>query len=147
MILKGTRRWVRVMVAWRSLDICKTKTINQLWVLYKLSPWVLFIRLTNCVQNLSRATSLVVQWLRLCALNAEGPGSILSQGTRSHMPQLSLHATTKSLHAATKEFFCMPQLKRSCMLRWRSKISSATTKTWSNQINILKRKKYESTLL
>ena len=35
-------------------------------------------------------TSLVVQWLRLWAPNAGGPGSILGQGTRSHM-----HATTK----------------------------------------------------
>ena len=33
-------------------------------------------------------TSLVVQWLRLHAPNAEGPGSILGQRTRSHMPQL-----------------------------------------------------------
>ena len=31
---------------------------------------------------------LVVQWLRLCIANAEGPGSISVQGTRSHMPQL-----------------------------------------------------------
>ncbi|TEA37693.1 hypothetical protein DBR06_SOUSAS9210008, partial [Sousa chinensis] len=42
--------------------------------------------------------SLVVQWLRLCAPNAGGPGSIPGQGTRSHM-----HATTKSSHATTKE--------------------------------------------
>ena len=33
-------------------------------------------------------TSLVVQWLRLCALHAGGPGLIPGQGTRSHMPQL-----------------------------------------------------------
>ena len=32
-------------------------------------------------------TSLVVQWLRLHAPNAGGPGSIPGQGTRSHMPQ------------------------------------------------------------
>ena len=35
-----------------------------------------------------RGTSLVVQWLRLQAPNAGGPGSIPVQGTRSHMPQL-----------------------------------------------------------
>ena len=29
--------------------------------------------------------SLVVQWLRLCAFNAEGTGSVPDQGTRSHM--------------------------------------------------------------
>ena len=33
-------------------------------------------------------TSLVVQWLRLCAPNTGAPRSIPSQGTRSHMLQL-----------------------------------------------------------
>ena len=33
-------------------------------------------------------TSLVVQWLRLWAPNAEGPGFIPGQETRSHMLQL-----------------------------------------------------------
>ena len=32
-------------------------------------------------------TSLVVQWLRLCAPNAGGPSLIPGQGIRSHMPQ------------------------------------------------------------
>ena len=36
-------------------------------------------------------TSLVVQWIRLYAPNAGGPGSIPGQGTRSHM-----HAATKT---------------------------------------------------
>ncbi|TEA33121.1 hypothetical protein DBR06_SOUSAS24310008, partial [Sousa chinensis] len=40
--------------------------------------------------------SLVVQWLRLCAPNAGGPGSIPGQGTRSRMLQL------KAPHAAMK---------------------------------------------
>ena len=31
---------------------------------------------------------MVVQWLRLFALNAGGLGSIPGQGTRSYMPQL-----------------------------------------------------------
>ena len=43
-------------------------------------------------------TSLVVQWLRLCAPNAGGPASIPGQGIRSHM-----HAATKSSYASTKE--------------------------------------------
>ena len=34
--------------------------------------------------------SLVVQWLRFCLPNAGGPGSILNQGARSHVPQLRL---------------------------------------------------------
>ena len=33
-------------------------------------------------------TFVVVQWLRLHALNAGGPGSIPRQGTRSHILQL-----------------------------------------------------------
>jgi len=33
-------------------------------------------------------TSLVVQWLRLHAVNAGGPESISGQGTRSCIPQL-----------------------------------------------------------
>ena len=44
-------------------------------------------------------TSLVVQWLRLWAPNAGGPGSIPGQGTRSHV------------RAATKEPACLPQLR------------------------------------
>ena len=40
----------------------------------------------------------MVQWVGLCAPNAEGPGSILGQGNRSCM-----HAATKSPHAATKD--------------------------------------------
>ena len=39
----------------------------------------------------SLGTSLVVQWLRLCALDAGGPGSIPSQGIRYHMPKLRVH--------------------------------------------------------
>ena len=35
-------------------------------------------------------TSLVVQWLRFHVPNAGGWGSILSQETRSHMPQLRI---------------------------------------------------------
>ena len=48
--------------------------------------------------KLSRGTSLVVQWLRLRAPNAGGPGLIPGQGTRSHM-----HVATKNSHATTKE--------------------------------------------
>ena len=36
-------------------------------------------------------TSLVVQWLRLLAINAGGPRSIHDQGTRPHMPQPRVH--------------------------------------------------------
>ena len=36
-------------------------------------------------KTVKRATSLVVQWLRLCVPNAGGRGSVPGQGTRSHM--------------------------------------------------------------
>ena len=48
-------------------------------------------------------TSLVVYWLGLCAPNAGDPGSILGQGTRSHMLQLRVcMLQLKILCAATK---------------------------------------------
>ena len=50
-------------------------------------------------------TSLAVQWVRFRAPNAGGLGSIPGQGTRSrmHASTMSLDATTKSLHVATKK--------------------------------------------
>ena len=48
-------------------------------------------------------TSLVVQWLRLCALNAGGQGLIPVYATISHMPQLGVSMLKLKLqHAATK---------------------------------------------
>ena len=62
----------------------------------------------NPVKN-GQGTSLVVQWVRLCAPNAGCLGSIPGQGTKS-----CVHATTKkkssvateSLHAATIDPAC-----------------------------------------
>ena len=48
-----------------------------------------------------KGTCLVAQWIRLLSLNAGDPGSIPSQGTRSHML-----TTNKSSHATTKEPAC-----------------------------------------
>ena len=45
-------------------------------------------RLGTLVLKSYMGTFLVVQWIRLCTLNAGGPGSIPSQGARSRMPQL-----------------------------------------------------------
>ena len=42
--------------------------------------------------TIGKGTSLVVQWLRLRAPNAGGPGSICGQGTKI------LHTTTKPVH-------------------------------------------------
>ena len=64
--------------------------------------WLLF----SCMKRYWR-DFLVVQWLRLCALNGEGLGSIPGQGTRP-------------VHAATKTCF---------MLQWGWQTSLATTKT------------------
>ena len=41
-----------------------------------------------------RATSLGLQWLRLCISNAGGPGLIPGQGTTSSMPKLEIPSTT-----------------------------------------------------
>ena len=46
--------------------------------------------------KLTPGISMVLQWLRFCALTAEGMGSIFGQGSRSHMMQL------KTPHAAMK---------------------------------------------
>ena len=52
---------------------------------------------TNCRQFKRYGTSLLVQWLRLCAPNAGDLGSIPGQGTRSHMQQLKiLHAMSET---------------------------------------------------
>ena len=49
-------------------------------------------------------TSLVIQWLRFRTPNAEGPGLIPVQGTRSHMPQLrGSHATAKNPMFGTED--------------------------------------------
>ena len=55
------------------------------------------------IKTALQVTSLVVQWLRLCAPNAGSLGSIPGQGTRPYMPQFkSSHATTRaSLMAQT----------------------------------------------
>ena len=52
-------------------------------------PWI--------KMSVSPGTSLVIQWLRLCAPKVGGLGSTPDQGTRSHTPQLrGLHATLGS---------------------------------------------------
>ena len=61
------------------------------------------IRITT-VQFKILGTSVVVQWLRLHALNAQDPGLIPGQGTRSHMPQLRvLMAQLMTLHLKKKK--------------------------------------------
>ena len=65
-------------------------------------------------------TSLVVQWLRLHTPNAEGPGSIPGQGTRSHMLQLRPGTAKKKKKKLLKKY--IPCLK-TLLFSTRSKIS------------------------
>ena len=62
---------------------------------------------TECIiGNETSGTSLVVWWLRLHAVSAEGPGSIPGQGTRSCIPQLRVpHAETKTWHSHLNKCF------------------------------------------
>ena len=53
--------------------------------LVSYSPWS--HKVSDITEQLTPQTSLVVQWLRLLASNAGGPGLILGQGTRSHLLQ------------------------------------------------------------
>ena len=58
-------------------------------------------------ENSSIGTSLLVQWLRLLAPKAGGPGSIPGWGMRSHMLQLRVHTPQlKHSHAAMKDPRC-----------------------------------------
>ena len=64
-------------------------------------------------------TSLEVQWLRISAPNAGDLGSIPDQGTRSHMPQLTVHV--------------LLQLKDPASHNEDQKSPQATTKTQQSQ--------------
>ena len=56
------------------------------------------------VKYTENGTSLVVQWLRLHAPNARGPGSIPGWQSRPHMLQLKfLSAKTKAQHSQTNK--------------------------------------------
>ena len=62
------------------------------------------------LENTGLGTSLAVQWLRLHAPNAGGPGSMPGRGTRAHMAQL------KILHnnVQTEDFPGGPVAKTPC---------------------------------
>ena len=56
--------------------------------------------------KLSLGTSLVVQWLKLCAPNLGGSGSTTGQGPRSHMPQLRPQTAKKISKYKNISAFC-----------------------------------------
>ena len=82
-----------------------TCTHGHLWGrLYMGVEWKWDIASKKHVTYHASGTSLVVQWLRLCAAKAGGLGSIPAQGTRSHMPQLrSWMSQLKISNAAIKD--------------------------------------------
>ena len=47
------------------------------------------------LRNINTGTSLVLQWLRLCMPNVGGVGFLPGWGTRSYMPHLSTHGTSR----------------------------------------------------
>ena len=69
-----------------------------------------------CMKSI-RGTSLVVQWLRLCAPNAGDLGSIPGQGTRVHMLQTMPHVTMKNWHNQINKNFLILKKKfiRACL--------------------------------
>ena len=78
------------------------------------SDWVCTHRLRSNI-----GTSLLVQWLKLHAVNEGGPGSTPGQRTRSHLLQLKIR---------------IPQ--------WRLKIPCIATNTWCSHIKEGKKKKW-----
>ena len=70
---------------------------KNLWDTAPLLQW-LYTTGLSCYYKHGTGTFLVVQWLRLCALSAEGPGSTPGQGTRSHVSQLK--GWTCTVHVA-----------------------------------------------
>ena len=66
---------------------------------------LILVILCVCLNHSQPGTSLVVQWLRLCAPNGEGLGSVPGQGTNSRMLQLRVHIPqwkAEDLQAITK---------------------------------------------
>ena len=71
----------------------------------QLSGAVVICNMLGQPKQRTNRTSLVVQWLRLCTLNAGGLGSIPGQGTRSHILQVSVCLGFPS-SSAGKKFTC-----------------------------------------
>ena len=87
-----TNKWKDTLCSWiGKINIVKMSILHK--AIYRFNAIPIKVSMAG--------TSLVAQWLRLCASNAEGPASILGQGNRPHV-----HASTKSSCATTKETAC-----------------------------------------
>ena len=56
-------------------------------------------------------TSVVDQWPRFCAPNAEGPGLIPGQGTGPHTPQLEKKKRTEKILSTSTNTLCSQIIK------------------------------------
>ena len=80
----------------------------------------------------------MVQWLRLPAPNATGPGSIPGRGTRSLRPQLKIpHAATKILSATTKTRRRQGKKERKKYLKRKKEIPHSAHVCFSLKITII----------
>ena len=81
----------------------------------KTFPYIItFKTITGNINKCILGTSLVIQWRRLHAPKAGDVGCIPGQGTRSHILQLSSHATAKDqrscmwqLRSGAGKYFCI----------------------------------------
>ena len=64
-------------------NVLNTIQMYAEWLEWQVSCYVYF----TTIKNKCYRTCLVDQWLRLCAPNAGGPGSVPAQGTGPHTPQ------------------------------------------------------------
>ena len=80
----------------------------------------------NGNEHIIKWTSQAVQWLRLRAPNAGGPGFIPGRGTRSHMLQLRPSAAKKKKKKTSLSHLCQLKgfvlwcepLKKNCLFIW-----------------------------
>ena len=111
---------IRILIAQKFANaVNEVRVLNtvsaRVWLLYPTKPvlaptiyckcrkcsawsWTLQFGLLLYIKNVFLGTSLVVQWLRLHAPNAGGPGSIVDQGIRSHMLQIQIQHSQINKH-------------------------------------------------
>ena len=91
-----------------------TKSIIKTIIFYKCYFLQIILLVIIIILFKVTGTSLVVQWLRLCAPNAGGLGTIPGQGTGSHMQQLR-HSAAKEMNKYLKiiysEILCCTTLQ------------------------------------